>query len=277
MRPPVFTGNLFYESVLRRLLHRGILQPTHSVLVTCGGELDRQVFQRLGFPHVTISNLEAGAVPPAGEQCAPSVQDAEQLGFPDEHFDFCVVHAGLHHCRSPHRALLEMYRVARIGVVLIEPCDSPLTRLGVRLGLGQEYEHAAVFANALQAGGVRNTAVPNYVYRWTRREIIKCICAFAPWAPHRFLFFRAVRSPRQQWSARRPPLLRILTALLWPGVEFLGRLLPVAGNTLAAVVLKPDAAALHPWLERDANGGIRPARSWFARRFRARGTADGHP
>ena len=37
------------------------------------------------------------------------------FGFEDGAFDFVVVHQGLHHCHSPHRGLLEMYRVARRG------------------------------------------------------------------------------------------------------------------------------------------------------------------
>ena len=49
-----------------------------------------------------------------------------------------------HHCHSPHRGLLEMYRVARRGVLAFEPRDTRLVRLGVRLGFGQEYEIAAV-------------------------------------------------------------------------------------------------------------------------------------
>jgi ubiquinone/menaquinone biosynthesis C-methylase UbiE len=55
-----------------------------------------------------------------GDEFAPfswSFQDAEQLSFEDEAFDYVFVHAGLHHCASPHRALLEMYRVARRGIM----------------------------------------------------------------------------------------------------------------------------------------------------------------
>jgi ubiquinone/menaquinone biosynthesis C-methylase UbiE len=46
-----------------------------------------------------------------------NVQDAENLSYDDRAFDLVVVHAGLHPCYSPHRALLEMYRVARRCVV----------------------------------------------------------------------------------------------------------------------------------------------------------------
>ena len=64
-----------------------------------------------------------------------SFQDAERLEFDDGEFNMVLVHSGLHHAQSPHRALLEMYRVARTGIVCFEPIDNPVTRLGVRLGL----------------------------------------------------------------------------------------------------------------------------------------------
>lgn len=50
-----------------------------------------------------------------------SYQDAEHLTYGDETLDVCVVHDGLHHCRSPHQALLEMLRVARRGVLAHRP------------------------------------------------------------------------------------------------------------------------------------------------------------
>ena len=44
--------------------------------------------------------------------------DAEALPYEDDAFDWAVISAGLHHCRSPHAALLELYRVARRGCCL---------------------------------------------------------------------------------------------------------------------------------------------------------------
>src|SRR6266851_8888773 len=62
----------------------------------------------------------------------------------------CCGASGAAYCHSPHRGLLEMYRVARRGVLAFEPRDTRLVRLGVRLGFGQEYEIAAVAENGLR-------------------------------------------------------------------------------------------------------------------------------
>jgi len=50
-------------------------------------------------------------------------QNAEQLTFDDESFDYVLCKESYHHFPRPMIALYEMLRVARLGVVLIEPFD----------------------------------------------------------------------------------------------------------------------------------------------------------
>jgi ubiquinone/menaquinone biosynthesis C-methylase UbiE len=98
----------FYALTLTKLLNRGVLDRGHRILVVCGGRPDQEVLLGLGFQKVTISNLDERMT---GNEFAPfewSYQDAEALSCGDAQFDFCIVHNGLHHCYSPHRALLEM-------------------------------------------------------------------------------------------------------------------------------------------------------------------------
>ena len=132
----------FYRRVLEQLLDQGVIRKDMSVLVVAGGAADRDAFHDLGFERVTISNVDEDV---AAEELAPyewSFQDAEALTYPDGSFDLAVVSAGLHHCRSPHRALLELYRVASVAALAIESRDSALMRVAVRLGAVDEYELA---------------------------------------------------------------------------------------------------------------------------------------
>jgi len=94
----------FYERVVGELVGDGRLSPSARVLVVCGADVDRAVFLKAGFANVTITNLDACT---HGQVYAPfdaAIQDAEALSYADGEFDVTVVHAGLHHCRSPHRA-----------------------------------------------------------------------------------------------------------------------------------------------------------------------------
>jgi len=79
------------------------------------------------------------------------------LSFKDGSFDYVFIAASLHHLNEPVGGLYELLRVAKSGVIVIEPNDSWLARLFGKLGLAHEYE------------------IPhsNYVYRFSKREVEK--------------------------------------------------------------------------------------------------------
>jgi SAM-dependent methyltransferase len=258
----------FYEQVLRTLLTTRVLERGMEILVICGGETDRETLQKVGFTNVVIANLDTRMVGDAFHPYQWNYQNAESLTYPDNSFDFVLVHSGLHHCLSPHQGLLEMYRVARKGLLLFEPYDNVLTRIGVRLGIGQDYEHAAVFYNDLSYGGVMNTHVPNYVYRFTRHEIIKSINAHAPHAVHQFKFVHKIRVPWVQLKGRknRLPYYGVVGCL--PVLKLIELLFPTLCNNFAAIVLKPEIPQdLHSWLVQTADG-FEPNRPWYDRKYR---------
>ena len=260
-------GGDFYVDVVRRLVDRGVLRPHSRVLVACGGEHDRDALLQCGLRDVTISNLDARM---RGDEFAPyawSFQDAERLDFADGAFDFAIVHNGLHHCHSPHRALCELYRVARVGVLVFEPYDGPLARLAVRLGFGQDYEVAAVFDNGMTFGGVGNSAIPNYVYRWTEGEVRKAIRSYAPVGHHHFAFHYALRVPWTRLRMLRGRLRLAATAAALPLLRLGTMLVPRLCNNFAFVVLKPRLPEeLLPWLRLE-DGAVALDREWLGARY----------
>lgn len=260
----------FYRRVLQQLVADGFLRREMSVLVVAGGAADRDAFRELGFENVTISNVDDEV---AAEELAPyawSYQDAENLAYADGSFDLTVVSAGLHHCRSPHRALLELYRVARVGALALESRDSPLMRLAVRLGAVDEFELAAVAAHGLRAGGVANTSTPNYVYRWSEREVEKTLASFAPHVRHRIRYFREFELPAvllEVDRGRRAGLLRLAE----PVVAGITRLLPRQANLFAFAIEKPRIPDdLQPWM-RVEGGEVVPDPQVVRGRYRAPG------
>ncbi|HZQ16227.1 MAG TPA: methyltransferase domain-containing protein [Gaiellaceae bacterium] len=223
----------FYERVLRELLEQGLVQRDWRVLVAAGGDVDRRALAAAGFSDVTVTNVSPGP----GEE----LQDAESLTYDDDSFDLAVVSAGLHHCASPHRALLELYRVARRGVLALEARDSALMRAALRFGVVDAYELTAVADNDFASGGFRNTQVPNYVYRWTEREVEKTIASAHPERRHRFVWFRELELPvsvlelsgKARWRLAAAPL-RLVT-----------RVFPRQANLFAFAVFRGE---LQPWL-----------------------------
>jgi len=257
----------FYEDTLSKLIRRGVLNRDMRILVVCGGHYDHRTFQTCGFSNVTVSNLDdrlgEGVFPPFSW----SFQDAENLDFEDDSFDFSIASLGLHHCLSPHKALLEMYRVSKLGLIVIEPLDNITSKVSTWLGLGQEYELAAVAYDDFRAGGVRNSPIPNYVYRWTPREIEKTINSFAPIGRHKFHYFYAMRLNWQRARMLNNKALLAIYGLLAPVAWVFGKIFRRECNNFAFVVEKPGIPSdLHPWLEQ-SESRVQLNEHWMRERY----------
>lgn len=154
-----------------------------AVLVVGGGPSDADVLARAGFQSFQMSNFPTEILRSGKNGSQPNTGttplDAEDLALPDESYDLVFAHEVLHHCRSPHRALCEMLRVSRKFVIFQEPNDSLLMRALTFLRFSFPYELPAVIDNGYIAGGVRDSQIPNYIYRWNRRDVFKCVSSFA--------------------------------------------------------------------------------------------------
>ena len=254
--------------MLRTAELAGLLDRSMSVLVVAGGGYDRDTFLELGYQNVTISNVDVSGA--GGSDFSPyswSLQNSERLTVPDSSYDVVVVHAGLHHCRSPHAALAEMYRVARSAVIVIEARDSFVMRLGVKLGLTPKYEIEAVVDHDYAGGGVENSPLPNFVYRWTETEVDKVVRSLDPSGPPRIQYIYGLRLPLQRLKMKRDSLLPLIVS----GLAVIARagqlLFPRQGNCFGFIVAIPTPTSpAFPWINREDRSRADPA--WCERRYR---------
>jgi SAM-dependent methyltransferase len=97
--------------------------------------------------------------------------DAEALPFRDASFDVVAVHDGLHHLERPDLAIREMARVARHGVLILEPARAALTRLAVCFGWAEDVEAAGNRVRRLRpadvAASLHGAGFPRVVWRRT--------------------------------------------------------------------------------------------------------------
>ena len=256
----------FYRETLERLLRQGTLSATASTLVLAAGPKDRRVAESVGLTNLHFSNLDPRLASDDFQPHPWSHNDAQNLDFPDGHFDQVIIHAALHHCRSPHRALLEMYRVARRVVVVFENRDSFLMRLANRCGFGQNYEVEAVYFNDMKFGGADNSCVPNYVYRWTEREVEKTIASYAPETKADMAFFYGLRVPVKRLAQQRASFKALVARGAALGLRAFTTLFPSQGNLFAFCVVKDER--LWPWLEQ-ADGKLRFNQAWGDAHFAA--------
>lgn len=242
-----------------------------SILVCGGGTLDKNIFEKLGFHDVTISNLDSRMKENEYNPFKWKYENAESLSFDSESFDFVVIHAAIHHASSPHKVLTEMYRVARKGVLAFESRDSVIMRFLEKFGFTQVYEHAAVFYNDCKYGGVNNTEIPNYIYRWTEREIEKTIASYAPNCKHKFIYKYGTAFPCTPQSENKGQFKVFLLKFIHPFFCVFVKLFPKQQNLFSFFIEKPVILnSLFPWLFIDNNSGkIIFNKEWGSKRYKS--------
>lgn len=170
--------------VLKSRIERCRISPDESVLIIGGSPDDEEILRRAGFRRILNSSFPSAGGPGPAPETNSETQgvrlDAEAMGLADDSFDLVFAHEVLHHCRSPHRALCEMLRVCRKHALLLEPNESLAMRALARLGFSFPYEIAAVAYHRGNSGGVRDSNIPNFIYRWNRREVLKTVSSFLP-------------------------------------------------------------------------------------------------
>ena len=217
------------KRIIKKLISQGVLQDT-SILCVCAGEAEKKLFEELNIKNVTLTNIN--------EDMESNKQDAMNLTYKNDSFDYVFVSNGLHHCSSPHRALLEMYRVARKTIIVFESKDSFLMRLAVKLNLTVEYECVDEISKK-GYGGRNNTCIPNYIYRWTKREFEKTIRSYYPIGKNKFKYYHELDIPEN--LQKNKPLTWLIKLLL--------ALLPGSKNVFCAIATKPNSQEdIFPWI-----------------------------
>ena len=222
-----------------------------TVLVICaglGGEGTFFVNQGCGTVFVTDFSVNAMAKAARSPGLRPLVGDAEHLPVADRSVDLVVVQDGLHHLRRPVVGFTEMLRVARLGVIMVEPHTG-----AVAMALGTRWEQ-----------GVTAPDVVNYVFRWDRRLVEQVVRSY-------LLKERVALRPLRVWDHRRS------VGALVERVPFVRARLPVAktvygalqrgvgglGNQMVAVVVRDpprDTALTLPSLGDRLLSGLRRRR-----------------
>ena len=162
-----YEGNYYHDyfralpfaSVRRLLIGLNVTLYGRSVLIaSCGTGIDVHYLRKYYDSDFTVSDLFKESVQMTLKLNknirGGYVEDNEKLSFGDDSFDYVFIAASLHHLPRPLIGLYELIRVAKYGVIVIEPNDSWLTRIATRFKLATEIEEAG-----------------NYVYRFSAWDI----------------------------------------------------------------------------------------------------------
>ena len=166
----------FYQNQILKFLNKD-----KSILVLGASSDEASLFNKLQFKRVTLSNIDLAQLKGAEKYKSKKIKiDFRNLfKIKNNSYDYVVVHASIHHTSRPHNILLEMYRIAKYGILIVESNDSFVMRLSVKLNFSEDFEKSALNENTY-VGGVDGSNIPNYVYRWTEREIKKLFYSYQP-------------------------------------------------------------------------------------------------
>ncbi|MDH4284050.1 MAG: class I SAM-dependent methyltransferase [Gallionellaceae bacterium] len=133
---------------------------THSWLtIGDGAGTDAWRLLQAGFKQVLATDLDDTVLSQTHQSGLISeykIENAERLSFGDNSIDFVLCKEALHHMSRPYAAIYEFFRVARYGVVVIEPQDKWIDWPCLTTATSPHYE-----------------AVGNYVYQFSVRELEK--------------------------------------------------------------------------------------------------------
>jgi ubiquinone/menaquinone biosynthesis C-methylase UbiE len=253
-------GMDFYLDTLKKV---GV-KDDETVLVVCGGAYDQATLEKAGIRNAVISNVAPHDGVHSYGNFPWEYQDAERLTREDGSFDWVIVHAGLHHCASPHQAFCEMLRVARKGVVVLEARDSFVLRVAERFGFVPVFELEPALLNGGKGGGYRDTPIPNYIYRWTEREVEKTVASYDPAYKHAIEYHYAWRLPVERMTMAKSFIVRSVFRVVGLVKPLFDTFAPRQGNCFGIVVRKSET--LYPWLKA-ANDGLVPDLEFIAAKY----------
>ena len=167
-------------------------------------------------------------------------ENAEQLSFSDDQFDYVLCKESYHHFPRPYAALYEMIRVAKQAIVVIEPQD-PVSKMPLLLALMNLLSFSNKRLHTIWKNRFSFEPVGNYIYKVSEREFEKFaaglnlpMVAFKQVNPN--FYFKGAESIAVK--SKKGKLIQMKKWLLDQMVRF--KIIP--GQVLSAIVFKqmPD-------------------------------------
>ena len=178
----------FEENTLDKWRHKRMLEPVkafigkNSTWLTIGdgrfGTEARFINDNGGTAHASDINIELLAKSKdMGYINKYSAQNAENLSFKSNKFDYVLIKEAVHHFEKPWKGLYEAFRVAKIAVIIIEPKDTNPHGNGLRKKLFNflKYFIKYLFKKNPNIYSYSFEEVGNFVYSMENRELEKFI------------------------------------------------------------------------------------------------------
>ncbi|WP_149240110.1 class I SAM-dependent methyltransferase [Dyadobacter sp. 32] len=169
------TINHWIHSRLLKLVDPLVTERKSWLTVGDGYGFDANFFYRKGLD-VTATDISDTFLPLSQQHGLfekYSVENAERMTFADNSFDYIFCKEAYHHFPRPYMAVYEMIRVAREGVVLVEPHD-PISKMPFLLALRNIFDRRdTTLLQKYWKNRYSFEEVGNYVFKLSEREMDK--------------------------------------------------------------------------------------------------------
>lgn len=130
----------------------------------------------------------------------------------------------------------------------MEARDSFIMRLGQKFNLVPTYEIEAIIGHELKYGGVANSFIPNYIYRWTEAEVKKITNTLLPqFKDNKTDFFYNLRLPSERVNLKKSTILKFLIRASFIPLRIFCAIFPKQCNEFAFVINK--GKTVQDWLK----------------------------
>ena len=245
---------------VKQVMEKFIPERDASILVCGSARSEREIISELGYRNAFFTGMDLREE--VNSEIVSTFENVESLSFLDDSFDYALIKDTVHHTSLPNKVLTELFRVSRKGFLVVEGRDSALMRISSRLGLTEQFEVAGNF----KGHGVNGTDIPNFVFRWTEREVEKTLKSFAPHFDHDVYYRYHSNYPEGHGFGLAG---RLVIGMLEPAYLVFTALFPKQQNLMAFFVRKPKAPDdLKPWLTLDPETSeIVVDRNWIKKSY----------
>ena len=212
---------------------------TNSKLLVIGAsEYEVKIFSQLNYKNVTFGFYDKDELIEFKKKNSFDlfnfeIIDCRNINYGNSSFDHTFTNATIHHIDLPHLAITELIRVAKFSTLIIEGNDSLIMRLACKFRFSEDFELSAIQNDS---GGVLNSNVPNYVYRWTEREIMKLLNSYDPKFVYKQSFNYSYDFKNQSLEQKLPK--KIIKKILGSLLSIFFTIFKKQGNLLSIFVEK---------------------------------------
>ena len=210
-----------------------------EVLIISGSITEVFILKKYGYENITITYYDEKTKINI-EQEFKNINfiklDLSKNNFDIKKYNYVIICNTLHHLNKPHQTILNLYDIANKGLMIFEGNDSFVTRILSKINLMETFENSAISKDG--KGGLLNSNVANYIYRWTEREIAKLLFSYDPKHKNKLyfnysydLFNKEVQKKINFAFKFFSPILKIIAHIIF-------KIFPNQGNILITFIKK---------------------------------------